>query len=292
MVFSLVNPDIINSFEHSNECWNFGFPQAGYFNAIAGATWPGEGSGWIEAAGARASEVMTIVKARAAAVGATARCKCVMNVQTGWVDTGTLFPWLASRQLTCPLPVDDGHAICTTGIDRVALTFYVSAGLQYQPNWPLIQSWIADYGLEGSYTRGMNQLRFGNIPGLRNRDNTEDITVSNASSFVNICAQVESHVEYAASLGLEAVYYEWDTHFDDTAGSDHTAWLVGLCRHSLMKTLFKDILTFSSEVGIKIANVWGSTEGNTQWAIAANMADTTHAKYSALAEWRLEHPLE
>lgn len=269
------------TFELSNECWNFGFPQTTYFRLQGEAEWGPGGSAWVQAAGRRAQQMATIVKG--VFTGQTSRVRTVQNVQTSWAG-------LALDQLQCPLVTGGGGTICKQDIDSIAITFYFAAGLQYAVNWPLIQTWRA-VSEENAYSLAFQQLRYGTVTGLRNREDDDDITPSNANSYVNVCAQVQEQIDQATSLGLDAVYYEWDTHFDDSANGDHYAWLVSLCRRPEMKTLFTDILNFSNTAGIKIANAWGSTEGNTPWALASSMSDHTHAKYQAIAEWRVAHPL-
>lgn len=296
---TLLNPHLKLTVEYVNEPWNFQFPQTHHFLAIAVAEWgEEEGSGWIQAFGRRANQIAALARAVADTLGPSAGViENTMNVQTGWVSlngpswqSAPGFAWLADAQLMCPLPVANATSVpCHTSIDSVALTCYTSGGLQYAPNWPTIQGWITELGLEGSYARAIQQLRFGTVTGLRNRDDTEDITEESAESLAKVRWQLEAQVTRATELGLSVCVYEMNSHFDDTAGTDHSNWLIGLRRSAGFGEYVSDWLDMLQELGVTTANWWGGLNDG-QWEYSGSLGDTTGVR-AWVEGWRAANPL-
>jgi len=143
--------------EHSNEIWNFWFPQAKYANKLAKKRW-NKNNLYMEWHGMRTQHICHILKTKVFNTDSH-RVVCVLGL---WTNN----PALSKTALECPHWVQEGHKPCYQhDIDAIAITGYFSGCLHGQrkrnPRNQIhfIRKWIREG--EAGIKKAFEQLRTG-----------------------------------------------------------------------------------------------------------------------------------
>ena len=271
-------PNLVATVEYSNEVWNWGFPQATYAREQAAKLWPGEGSGWVQYMGMRASRMCTIWKEVFA--GQLHRVRCVIAPQTGWPD-------LAVTSLECPNWVAMGHEPCYKAADAVAITGYFSGRLQTAENAKVLKRWLAK-GKEHALAKAFRQLELGDVEEITEEGNPA--VGEKSDSLQRAIALFRQHKAIADRLGLELYVYEGGTHFDHGDDEEHKKFLLEMVRDDRMRVLYGKLFAGFRDVGGTIFNVWGGVGPDSVWTNARTLSDRAHPKYRAEAEFAQASP--
>lgn len=146
--------------EHSNEVWNWGFPQTHYAAREAERMWGKHGNGYVQW---HAKRTVDICKWwRSITKGDGHNVICVLAVQGGWQD-------LARITAECPL-WKDGPCY-KQGVNAIAITGYFTGCLAGPSGWKkpdkteVIRSWFkdSDGGLKKGYLQALDG-RFFSCP--------------------------------------------------------------------------------------------------------------------------------
>ncbi len=111
-----LDPRLKTYVEYSNELWNHIFPQTEWAVEQARQRWAVEGDGWMQFAGLRAAEVMS-VWSDVYGAERPERLVRVMGVHTGWIGLEEPF-------LEAPLAVAEGRAAPKDSFDAYAVSGY------------------------------------------------------------------------------------------------------------------------------------------------------------------------
>jgi hypothetical protein len=262
-------PDLIATVEYSNEVWNWGFPQATYARLEAQKLWPGDGTGWLQFMGARASNMCRIWKD---VFGPQkSRIRCVIAPQTGWPD-------VADASLDCPRWVAMGHDPCYKAADAVAITGYFNGLLPRAENTPVIDGWLAR-GEPYALSQAFRQLEKGDVEGLRGENGPATPDTSNTVE--NAVAAFERFRDMADQRGLGLYVYEGGTHFDHGDNQTLRNFLVNVGKDARMKDLYVKLFDGFAAAGGTVFNVWGGI-GDGAWSNGASLMDRSHPKYQAV----------
>ena len=270
--------NLIATVEYSNEVWNWGFPQATYAREQAEKLWPGEGSGWVQYMGMRASRMCTIWKEVFA--GQLHRLRCVIAPQTGWPD-------LAVESLECPRWVAQGHEPCYKAADAVAITGYFSGRLQTAESAKVVKGWLAK-GKENALGKAFRQLEYGDV-----KEITEDGNPAVGEKSDSLQRAIElfrAHKAIADKFGLELYVYEGGTHFDHGNDEEHKKFLLEIVHDDRMRVLYGKLFAGFRDTGGTIFNVWGGIGPDSVWTNARTLNDRTHPKYRAEVEFAQSSP--
>lgn len=271
-------PNLNVTVEYSNEVWNWAFPQATYARLKAEKLWPGEGSGWLQYMGVRASQMCKIWKDVFA--GELSRLRCVIAPQTGW-------PGIANASLDCPKWVEAGHEPCHKAADAIAITGYFSGRLQTEENTKVIHSWLAkgkDYALD----RAFRQLMNADVAELTEQG--EPAVGERAESLPQTLEYFRVFKQLADERDLELYVYEGGTHFNHGEDEKQKAFLLDVVRDDRMALLYKQLFQGFREAGGTIFNVWGGIGEGSCWANARDLHDRSHPKYRAIIDFVKTHP--
>jgi hypothetical protein len=156
-----LDPDLTAYVEHSNEVWNWIFPQTHYANDQGRARWtptsdPADapGNSFMQWHGMRTAQICDIWKQNVFA-GQTHRVHCTLGVQIGYRG-------LEDGALNCPEYVAEGNTACYQhGIDSIGVTTYFSGGLQADACSEQIRTWFNDP--DGGLTKAFAQLTDGSM---------------------------------------------------------------------------------------------------------------------------------
>ncbi|HVZ87764.1 MAG TPA: hypothetical protein VHG72_12395 [Polyangia bacterium] len=273
MVKEKLAPGLVATIEYSNEVWNWGFPQATYARLEAQKLWPGEGTGWLQFMGARASTMCRIFKD---VFGAERqRLRCVIAPQTGWVD-------IADASLDCPKWVAMGHEPCFKSADAIAITGYFNGMLPRPENLPLIKKWLQQ-GQPYALAQAFRQLEKGDVAGLRGEDGPA--TPDKAMSVDNAVAAFAKWREIADQRGLALYAYEGGTHFDVGPDPELGRFVLAISNDPRMKDLYLRLFDGFAAAGGTVFNVWGGIARASSWANATSLNDRAHPKYRAVLEF-------
>jgi hypothetical protein len=261
--------------EYSNEVWNWGFPQATYARLQAEKLWPGEGTGWLQFMGARATTICRMWKDVFSAPADKGRVRCLIAPQTGWFD-------VASASLDCPRWAAMGHEPCHRGIDAIAITGYFNGLIQAPENATVVKAWL-ERGKAFALDRAFRQLEQGDVSGLRAGDRPAD--AENSDSLRAVGARFRAFRALADRYGLDLYVYEGGTHFDNDRDATVRDFLVDVTRDPRMEDLYLKLFRSFAEVGGTVFNVWGGIGEHSAWANAASLTDRASPKYRAAAHF-------
>jgi hypothetical protein len=266
-------PHLIAYVEHSNEVWNWGFPQSNYAVEKAQARWSTGGDAFMQWHGVRTAQICDVFK-REVFGDQSSRVRCVLGTQTG-------YPGLETAALQCPLWVAEGNAACHThGIDALGITGYFSGCLagpegEEPGETALIRSWFAEP--DGGLAKGFEQLRDG-------RHFECNGGLAGTANDVSYFKQV------ADGLGLAIVAYEGGQHvtsngFATEDDPGFIAFHIALNRDARMGDLYRENLQNWRERGgslfmhysdISTPSKWGS------WGALESIAQSSSPKWDAL----------
>jgi hypothetical protein len=258
-----LGPGLRASVEYSNEVWNWGFPQAGYANALGRASWPDEGSAWVQFAAGRTSEMCRLWKEEFS--GEEGRVRCLISPQTDWKE-------LAETVLECPAWVAShpGSEPCYRHADAINITGYFSGCLH--ENEGAINGWLGQ-GKAAALDLAFEQLQHGGlIDGC-------------ASSLDDQVGIYEHFAGLAESRGLELYVYESGTHFAYDADDSARQFLVDMTRDERMYDVYRDNFAGFRRAGGGMFNVWGWVAPDDAWANADSVLERNHPKYRAIADF-------
>ncbi len=225
LVKTSLNPELNVYVEHSNEVWNWIFPQTIFAFDSAKEKFNKEEDAFFEWHGMRTAQMCDIWKK-----GVYGERKnsvvCVLGTQASW-------PGLEVAALECPSWVKQGNKPCVEhGIDAVAITGYFSGcldGGESKVNRQKIIGWShhKDKGLSKAYEQALDGRHFeceDTIPG--------------------VLEYYKYHVAEAKKRGLSVVAYEGGQHitsnFSETQNDERFSNLhLSLNRHPYMKELYK-----------------------------------------------------
>lgn len=207
--------------EHSNEVWNWAFPQAEWAAAQAVAM-GGTRDGWVQAHALRAAHAMRLWSAEFGPA-APERLVRVLGVQTGWLG-------LEAQMLDPPLA--RGGARPRDAFDAYAVTGYVAVRLGAPDRAPLLAGWLkasraqaerqgAAAGLTGdALAAHVAAHRFDLATDRAGAELTAGAITGDATdSLADLLGRVlPYHAEAARKAGLRLVMYEGGTHVTGSAG--------------------------------------------------------------------------
>ncbi|HTB58118.1 MAG TPA: hypothetical protein VLC06_09605 [Polyangia bacterium] len=267
-------PGLVATVEYSNELWNWGFPQATYARLEAAKLWPGEGTGWLQFMGARASTMCRIWKE---VFGAEKqRLRCLIAPQTGWTD-------VASASLDCPRWVAMGHEPCYKSADAIGITGYFNGLLPKPENTPLIKQWLQQ-GKASALDKAFRQLEWGDVENIKDGDGAS--TPERANSLVTTLSLFRTFRRIADERGLGLYVYEGGTHFDHGPDPLLKQFLIDVGRDPRMTALYVKMFSGFASVNGSVFNVWGGIGRASAWANADHLMDRSHPKYRAAVEFQ------
>lgn len=288
-------PGLTAYVEHSNEVWNWSFPQAEWAAGIAMARW-GTRDGWVQAHALRAAEVMRLWKAEFGPAGAD-RLVRVLAVQTGWLG-------LEDQILNAPLAVAEGAEPPRADFDAYAVTGYFAARLGSAERRGLLREWLTSSralaetqgraaGLEGEALAAHVAARRFDLATewaaaeLRSGSVTGDAT----DSLADLTGRVlPHHAEAARNAGLRLVMYEGGSHVAASEGPIDDAEIEAFFHHlnysPAMGALMGDLLAgwadltdapFAAYMDVQTPGRWGS------WGALRHLSDD-NPRWRALAQ--------
>ena len=280
LVRAQLAPTLGVTVEYSNEVWNWGFPQATYAREQAEKLWPGEGSGWIQFMGARASTMCGIWKDVFASPADKRRVRCVIAPQTGWFD-------IATASLECPRWVAMGHAPCHVGMDAIAITGYFSGLIHRTENAALVKAWLQQ-GKAFALDQAFRQLELGDVSGLRDGD--QPASPGRSDSLRSVAEVFRSFRKLADRYGLDLYVYEGGTHFDNDRDPIVRDFLIDVVHEPRMEAVYLKLLQSFADAGGPVFNLWGGIGAGSTWANADSLTDRAHPKYRAAARFAARRP--
>lgn len=282
-----LDPRLVAHVEHSNEVWNWGFPQSHYANEMGRARWTptgdpedAPGDSFIQWHGMRTAVICDIWK-KEVFVGQTGRVRCELGVQTGWKG-------LEEGALECPAWVAEGNEACWRhGIDSIAVTTYFSGGVNGGDcNEATVRSWMAQP--DGGLATAMEQLRAGGL--LTPCSEWED-----TGSVAELADDFAYFKSVADRYGLTMTAYEGGQHITGNGHAtqddpDFIAFHVALNRDKRMTARYREMLSQWRAGGGTLLmhfveagsyDKWGS------WGALEYPAQGSSPKYDALREFGL-----
>ncbi|MBX2808504.1 MAG: hypothetical protein KTR20_07720 [Cellvibrionaceae bacterium] len=271
VVRSRLHADLKVYIEHSNEVWNWIFPQAHYALARGKQTLGDNPDVFMQWHGMRTAQMCDLWK-REVFREQQARVVCVLGAQAAW-------PGLEIAALECPLWAAKGHGPCYThGLDAVAIAGYFSGcldGGKEKANQQQIIDWRgkAAQGLTKAYEQALDGRHFF----------CEDAVDDLAELY-------QYHVKKAAQRQLKVVAYEGGQHItsnlSDTQNDQRFYSLhIDLNRSALMAGLYQKNFAnwkasgatlFMHFVGVSAAGRHGS------WGALEYLTQPTSPKWEAL----------
>ena len=250
--------------EHSNEVWNWAFPQAEWAAAQALAM-GGTRDGWVQAHALRAAHAMRLWTAEFG-TDAPDRLVRVLGVQTGWMG-------LEAQMLDPPLAA--GGPRPRDAFDAYAVTAYVAAGLGGAARAPMLSDWLAAsraqarqdgarQGLTGAALEAhVAAHRFDLATEWAGAELASGaVTGDPADSVADLLGRVlPYHAQAARAAGLRLVMYE---------GGTHVTGHPGPVADPEMQAFF-DHLNYSPEMGAVMADLRAGWAGLTDAPFAAYM---------------------
>lgn len=169
LVKNQLNPQLNVYVEHTNEAWNWVFPQAQYGLKIAKEKLHAEGDAFMQWHGVRTSQICQVWKQEVFAQQ-NKRVVCVLGAQLDWLE-------LEQAALNCPLWVKQGNRPCSEGLDAIAVAGYFSGclnGGKSKENQNKIVEWsgLGDKGLQYAYEQVLDGRHFecrDTLPKVRER---------------------------------------------------------------------------------------------------------------------------
>ncbi len=288
MVKDNLNPNLSVYVEHSNEVWNWGFPQAHYAEAAAFDRWGVGGDGFIQWHGMRTAMACDAFKKGAFADQAD-RVKCVLGVQAAYHG-------LEDGSLNCPLWVAEGNEPCYQhGIDYVGITTYFSGGLNGPRPWDseeqqllhesTLRSWFTD--ADGGLSKAFQQLNDGSL--------LTDIT--KYQNFTGIVDELHGELNYWSGIGdqygLGIVAYEGGQHITANGLSmqgdeDFVTFHLAVNRDARMKQIYTDLFNTFKDYGGKLHMNYvemGSHSQYGSWGVLEHHNQSTSPRWEAIVDF-------
>jgi hypothetical protein len=258
-----LEPGLRASVEYSNEVWNWGFPQAGYANALGRELFPDEGTAWVQFAAGRTANLCRIWKEEFA--GQEQRLRCLISPQTDWRE-------LAETVLECPawVATHPGSGPCYEHVDAINITGYFSGCLHTHAS--AVQGWRAQ-GDEAALDLAFEQLEHGGL--LDDCRDSLDDAISGYSYFA----------ELAKPRGLDVYVYESGTHFAYDANDATRDFFVQMTRDERMYDAYQRNFGGFVAAGGTTFNVWGWVAKDDAWANSESVLELDHPKYRAIVDF-------
>jgi hypothetical protein len=152
LVRDTLDPALTVYVEHSNEVWNWAFPQSHASLASGNKRWGDNGDSHLQWHGMRTAQMCDIWKQVFAE--ARQRVHCTLGIQIAWRGA-------EESSLDCKKYVSEGHDPCYKHIDSIAVTGYFSAGLSGDSaeNRKIIETWFKLP--DGGVSRALEQIKDG-----------------------------------------------------------------------------------------------------------------------------------
>jgi hypothetical protein len=275
LVHAELAPHLVAYVEHSNEVWNWSFPQSHHALAEAKKRWGKEGDAYMQWHGMRTAQICDTWHQ---VFGQPGRVQCVLGTQAGWRG-------LESAALECPLWVAEakGRAPCYQhNVDALAITGYFSGCLHGKAGdkdtTALVRPWFKE--ADGGRAKGLEQARSSrHFP-------CEDSVQGNADLYAY-------YRNVARQKGLGLVAYEGGTHITGNGHpiQDDPAFVefhVRVNRALGMKQLYLENLEawkaaggglFVHFVDVAAPSKWGS------WGALESVDQLTSPRWEALLEF-------
>lgn len=269
-----LNPELTTYVEHSNEIWNWLFPQSQYALKIANTVFNAEGDAYQQWHGMRTAQMCDVWKGEVFAKEKE-RVVCVLGTQISW-------PGIEQPALDCPLWVKQGNKPCIDhGIDAVAVAAYFSGCLSGLEN-PEFEEKIIGWNRSGKegIQKAYEQVKDG-------RHFECDDTLP------EVMKNYQYHAKEAARRGLKLLAYEGGQHitsnFSQTQDNEDFVGLhVGINRNPLIKDLYKINFDNWREAGGGLFMHFVDTSDYTQfgsWGALEYITQETSPKWEALMEF-------
>lgn len=220
-----LKPELTAYVEHSNETWNWVFPQAQYSLEAGKRLFNAEGDAYLQWHGMRTAQMCDVWK-RDVFKTKTDRVACVLGVQAGW-------PGAEQATLDCPLWAKNGNKACFEhGLDAIAITGYFSgclSGGENKKHQKQVAGWtrLKDHGMSKAYEQVVDGRHF----------ECED-TLGDVNKYY------EYFVKEGKKRGLSVVAYEGGQHITSNFGQTQddkrfSDLHIGLNRSLYMKKLYE-----------------------------------------------------
>lgn len=270
----LLDPELKIYIEHSNETWNWLFPQTQYALKAAREQFNAEGDAYVQWHGMRTAQMCEIWK-KEVFTDNPERVVCVLGTQASW-------PGLEQAALDCPLWVKQGNRPCADyGIDSIGIAGYFSgclSGGENKVHQRKIIGWgrLEDRGLSKAYEQVIDGRHF-------ECDDT--------------LPQVKKHYEYfvkeARRRGMTVVAYEGGQHitsnFGETQDDERFSNLhIHINRSPYMKTLYQKNFKNWQDAGGTLFMHFVDTSAYSKhgsWGALEYITQETSPKWEALMEF-------
>jgi len=274
IVKASLDVNLISYIEHSNETWNWVFPQARYSLEAAKTLFNAEGDAYLQWHGMRTAQMCDAWKVDVFKEQEN-RVKCVLGVQAGW-------PGAEQATLDCPLWVKNGNRACFKhGLDAIAITGYFSgclSGGENKKHQKQVAGWtrLKDNGMSKAYEQVIDGRHF----------DCED-------TLPDVKKYYDYFVKEGKKRGLSVVAYEGGQHITSNFGQtqdDKRFWglHIGINRSPYMKKLYEKNFEnwrnaggtlFMHFVDIAAYSKYGS------WGALEYVTQETSPKWEALMEF-------
>lgn len=274
LVKEQLNPELTSYVEHSNEIWNWLFPQSQYALKVSKSLFNAEGDAYQQWHGMRTAQMCDVWKGEVFA-NEKQRVICILGAQINW-------PGLEQSALNCPLWVKQGNKPCIeSNIDAVAIAAYFSgclSGLEKPELEQKIIGWnrLGEEGLIKAYEQVKDGRHF-------ECDDTLPEVMKN----------YEYHVREAKKKGLQVLAYEGGQHitsnFTQTQDNqDFVGLHVGINRSPIIKELYKINFDNWRKAGGGLFMHFVDASAYTQygsWGALEYITQETSPKWEALMEF-------
>lgn len=274
LVKAELHPDLKAVVEHSNEMWNWIFPQTQYALQKGKEVFNAEGDAFLQWHGMRTAQMCDIWKGEVFA-DSKERITCVLGAQASW-------PGAELAALECPLWVKQGNKPCIEHhVDGITIAAYFSGclhGMEYEAIQNTIIAW-AKLGNEGIVKAAEQVLdaRYFECEG----------------SLPEVKKLYQYHVTEARKKGLRVLAYEGGQHitsnFSQTQQDEAFINLhVEINRSPEIKKLYKVNFDNWREAGGELFMHFVDTSAYTQhgsWGALEYITQPTSPKWEALMEF-------
>ncbi|OLT61754.1 hypothetical protein, partial [Moorena bouillonii] len=210
--------------EHSNEVWNWIFPQTHFALSESKKLWGAEGDAYMQWHGMRTAGICDIWK-KEVFIDDSHRVNCVLGAQASWFG-------LETPALECPLWKQRQSACYEHGIDSIAIAGYFTGCINNYENDSgnrEVEKWLKepDGGMQKAYEQALDSRHFE--------------CEYSAKTMQDV---YEYHAGVAKKLGLQLVAYEGGQHitgnFHDTQDDENFIGLhIRLNRDERMYNLYQ-----------------------------------------------------
>lgn len=273
LVKQQLNPDLIAYVEHSNELWNWGFPQTQFALQRGREIWNEEGDAFLQWHGMRTAQICDIWK-QEVFVDQPQRVRCVLGAQLSW-------PGAEQAALDCPLWVSQGNKPCYQhGFDAVAVAGYFSGCLNGGENGEgikYIHDWLktSDGGLKKSFEQVSDGRYF-----------------ECDSDLVSVKSQYAYFHRETKKRGMSLVAYEGGQHITSNGGATQNdekfvQLHLKMNRHPLIKQAYQQNFKNWQQAGgtlfMHFVDISGPSKYGS-WGALEYLTQPTSPKWEALIE--------